>query len=105
MLGVLAERGEGTAWAVLQLRPRGRRNALVLDNPDGRAEFFRYESMLNVAADLPEVILCLYDLERYGAAVMMDVLQTHPRVIVNNTIHNNPDFIEPRLYLGGKPDD
>ena len=77
----------------------------VLDNPDGRAEFFRYESMLNVAAGLPEVILCLYDLERYGAAVMMNVLQTHPRVIVNNTIRNNPDFIEPSLYLARKPAD
>ena len=35
----------------------------VLDHPDGRAEFFRYESLLTAAVSaLPEVVVCLYDL-------------------------------------------
>jgi hypothetical protein len=47
---------------------------LVLDNPDGRAEFFRYEARLtSLVARFSQVILCLYDLRRFGA----EVLWTH----------------------------
>lgn len=74
----------------------------VLDHPDGRAEFFRYESRLNdVIPDYPLVVLCLYDLERFGAEVLMDTLRTHPVVIVDGMIHDNPYFIEPHRFLPG----
>lgn len=63
----------------------------VLDHPDGRAEFFRYESLLTAAISaLPEVVVCLYDLERFGAEYHMDTLRAHPRVIVDGLIHENP---------------
>jgi hypothetical protein len=50
----------------------------ALDHPDGRAEFFR----------------C-------GAEVLMDTLRTHPMVIVDGMIHDNPYFIEPGKFVGG----
>ena len=72
----------------------------VLDHPDGRAEFFRYESLLTAAISaLPEVVVCLYDLERFGAEVLMDTLRTHPRVIVDGMIYDNPYYIEPGKFL------
>jgi len=70
----------------------------VLDHPDGRAEFFRYESLLTaVISALPEVVV--YDLERFGAEVLMDTLRTHPRVIVGGLIHDNRYYIEPGKFL------
>ena len=72
----------------------------VLDHPDDRAEFFRYESLLTAAVSaLPEVVVCLYDLERFGAEVLMDTLRTHPRVIVDGMIYDNPYYIEPGKFL------
>ena len=72
----------------------------VLDHPEGRAEFFRYESLLTAAISaLPEVVVCLYDLERFGAEVLMDTLRTHPRVIVDGMIYDNPYYIEPGKFL------
>lgn len=72
----------------------------VLDQPGERSEFFRYEAGLNeVIPDYPQVILLLYDLERFGSEVLMDVLQTHPRVIVDDMVHDNPYYIEPGKYL------
>src|ERR1700730_3161594 len=42
----------------------------VLDQPGGRAEFFRYEARLTeFITSFPQVILCLYDLQRFGAEV------------------------------------
>jgi hypothetical protein len=75
----------------------------VLNQPAGRAEFFRYEARLNeVIATYPQVILCLYDLERFGAEVLMDALRTHPMVVVDGMVHDNPYYVEPGKFLVGR---
>jgi len=72
----------------------------VLDQPAGRSEFFRYEARLNeVIPNYAQVILCLYDLQRFGAEVLMDTLRTHPRVVVDGIVHENPYYIEPGKFL------
>ena len=72
----------------------------VLNQPAGRPEFMRYEAKLNeVIRNYAQVILCLYDLDRYGAEVLMDTLRTHPRVVVDGMVHENPYYIEPGKFL------
>ena len=72
----------------------------VLNQPAGRPEFFRYEAGLNeVIPNYAQVILCLYDLERFGAEVLMDTLRTHPRVVVDGMVHENPYYVEPGKFL------
>ena len=72
----------------------------VLNQPTARAEFFRYEAKLNeVIPNYAQVIVCLYDLDRFGAEVLMDALRTHPRVVVDGMVHENPYYIEPGKYL------
>jgi hypothetical protein len=48
------------------------------------------------------VILCLYDLERFGAEVLMDALRTHPMVVVDGMVHDNPYYLAPGKLLGGR---
>jgi hypothetical protein len=75
----------------------------ILGHPAGRAEFFRYESMLNtVIPKYPQIILCLYDLERFGAEVLMDALRTHPMVVVDGMVHDNPYYVEPGKFLAAR---
>jgi hypothetical protein len=72
----------------------------VLNQPAGRPEFFRYEARLNeVIPNYAQVILCLYDLDRFGAEVLMDTLRTHPRVVVDGMVHENPYYVEPGKFL------
>ena len=74
----------------------------VLNQPDGRKEFFRYEARLTgFIASLPAVIFCLYDLQRFGAEVLMDTLRTHPMVVVDGVMHDNPYYVEPGEFLRG----
>lgn len=74
----------------------------ALDHPDGRLEFFRYEARVTgFAADLPAVFCCLYDLQRFGAEVVIDSLRTHPMVAVDGVLHDNPYFIDPGAFLRG----
>ena len=71
-----------------------------LDHPSGRTEFFRFEAMLNqLCPAFPQVMLCLRDLERTGAEVMMDTLRTHPVAIMDDVIHANPYYIGPDTFL------
>jgi hypothetical protein len=75
----------------------------ILNQPAGRAEFFRYEAKLNeFMPSYPQVILCMYDLERFGAEVLMDALRTHPMVVVDGMVHDNPYYIEPGKFLVGQ---
>ena len=74
----------------------------ALDHPDGRMEFSRYEARITAfAADLPAVLLCLYDLQRFGADVLVDSLRTHPMVVVDGGVHDNPYYIDPGAFLRG----
>jgi hypothetical protein len=41
----------------------------------------------------------MYDLERFGAEVLMDALRTHPMVVVDGMVHDNPYYIEPDKFL------
>jgi hypothetical protein len=68
---------------------------------DGRRQFIRYEARLTeLITDLPALILCLYDLRLSGGEVLMDVLRTHPMVVVDGMIHDNPYYVPPDTLLG-----
>jgi hypothetical protein len=72
----------------------------VLNHPDGRTEFFRFEARLNqFTFSVPLVVLCLYDMQGMGAEVLMEALRTHPAVIVDGVLHENPYYIEPGTFL------
>jgi hypothetical protein len=75
---------------------------MALSHPAERAEFVRHEARLNeVIPNYPQLILCLYDLERIGAEVLLDALRTHQRVIVDGMVHENPYCVEPGKFLAG----
>jgi hypothetical protein len=74
----------------------------ALDHPDGRLEFFRYEARVTgFVANLPAVFVCLYDLQRFGAQVLIDSLRTHPMVVVDGVVRDNPYYIDPGAFLRG----
>ena len=67
-----------------------------------RREFMQYEARLTeFVADLPELILCLYDLRLSGAGVLMDVLRTHPVAVVDGVLHDNPYYVPADALLDG----
>jgi hypothetical protein len=55
------------------------------------AELLVLESEMNRYLPLyPQVILCLYDIDRFGAGIVVDLLRTHPRVLVGGMLVENP---------------
>jgi hypothetical protein len=72
----------------------------IRDNWPGSADFLRYEIKLNqLLAKDRDVILCLYDLSKLGAGVVMDTLRSHPMVILGGVIQVNPFYMPPDEFL------
>jgi DNA-binding CsgD family transcriptional regulator len=65
----------------------------VLLQPHGADDFFVYEAALNDIVDRkPAVFLCMYDLQRFGLDHLVAVLKTHPVVLLDQTVLDNPHF-------------
>lgn len=67
--------------------------------PD-KNELLALESEMNRYLPLfPQVIVCLYDLERFGGGIVVDLLKTHSRVLVGGAIVENPYCMTPDEVL------
>jgi hypothetical protein len=70
------------------------------------ADLVGYESELNrIMSDFPQVNLCLYDLTRCSGELIMDVLKTHPKVLLGGMIIDNPYYLEPDEFLAARDPD
>lgn len=69
----------------------------------GVGELIGYESELNrLMSRYPQVNLCLYDLNRCSADLAMDVLKTHPKVLMAGMVLENPYYLEPEEFLAAR---
>jgi DNA-binding CsgD family transcriptional regulator len=76
----------------------------VLPGPPGWDDLFRYESALNLAVEqMPAILICLYDLQKFGADMLVEVLHTHPKVLLDRTVIDNPHYVDPTEYLASPP--
>jgi hypothetical protein len=67
---------------------------------DGANSFVEYESKLNyLLPDYPDPVVCTYDLNLINAGVAMDVMRTHPLVIIGGILQENPFFVPPDEFL------
>lgn len=92
------------------LRPRagapGRLTRLVanmewaLEDLPGVNDIVEYETRLNnVLPAFHDPVVCTYDLSRFDASVVMDIMRTHPMVIIGGTLQENPFYLPPAEML------
>lgn len=59
-----------------------------------------YESELNrFTAKHPQAILCTYDLTQYNESIVLDLLKTHPMVLLSGIPIENPYYLTPDEFL------
>ncbi len=72
----------------------------ALEELPGVSDLIEYEAKLNhVLPQYDDVVVCSYDLSRFGAGVVMDILRTHPMVIIGGTLQENPFYVPPDEFL------
>ena len=63
-------------------------------------ELARYESEFNrYVTRYPQWGLCLYDLGRFGGGILVDVLKTHPKILLGGMVLDNPHYLTPDEFL------
>jgi hypothetical protein len=68
----------------------------VLTGAPGVEQLFDYESDINrFAPRYPQMLLCMYDLERFGGNILLDLLKTHPRLLLGGMVLDNPHYLSP----------
>jgi DcmR-like sensory protein len=66
----------------------------------GALALMAYEAELNtILARYDDAIMCSYDLSFTGGAVVLDVMRTHPAVLIGGVIQQNPFYIPPEQML------
>jgi MEDS: MEthanogen/methylotroph, DcmR Sensory domain len=59
-----------------------------------------YEARLNgVLARYDDPVICNYDMSKFGARVAIDIMRTHPMVIIGGLLRENPFFVPPDEFL------
>lgn len=72
----------------------------ALEPVPGVNDIVEYEIKLNqVVEKYPDPLVCCYDLNRHSASVVMDILRTHPMVIVGGVLQENPLYVPPAKLL------
>ena len=66
----------------------------------GVDDLIEYEVRVNyLIPKYEDVVICTYDLTKFGASVVMDALRTHPAVIIGGLLQENPFFVPPDQLL------
>lgn len=84
-----------------QARVRGYRLTRFVANMEwgltglpGVEDIVEYESRLNsILPNFPDPVICTYDLDRFSAGLVMDIMRVHPLVIIAGMLHENPFYV------------
>jgi len=72
----------------------------ALETVPGVTDIVEYETKLNfITPKYPDPIVCVYDLNRHSGSVVMDILRTHPMVIIGGVLQENPLYVPPAEFL------
>jgi hypothetical protein len=63
-------------------------------------ELLMLESEMNQYLPLyPQIVVCLYDIDRFGGGALMNLVMTHPRMLVGGVVIENPYLLTPDEIL------
>jgi hypothetical protein len=46
-----------------------------------------------------DAVICVYDLAKFGGDTVVDIMRTHPMVIIGGILQQNPFFVPPEEFL------
>ena len=71
----------------------------LLDKP-GVDDLLEYETRINyLLPKYDDPIICTYNLSKFSAGVVMDIMRTHPVVMIGGMLQENPFFVPPDQFL------
>jgi hypothetical protein len=63
-------------------------------------DLVEFESRVNhVWSRHDDAVICVYDLAKFGGDTIVDMIRTHPLVIIGGILQRNPFFVPPEEFL------
>jgi hypothetical protein len=63
-------------------------------------DLVEFESRVNdVWSSHDDVVICTYDLAKFGGEMVIDIMRTHPMIIIGGILQQNPFFVPPEEFL------
>jgi MEDS: MEthanogen/methylotroph, DcmR Sensory domain len=69
----------------------------ALEDRPGVEALIEYDAKAN-AVPFTDPVVCTHDLTRFGGDVVVEVMQTHPMIILGEILQENPFFVPPDAY-------
>jgi hypothetical protein len=74
--------------------------AWQLKEPAALDHLLEFECRVNnILPKSGDIVICSYDLDKFGAANIIDALRTHPIVLIGGIVHHNPFYVPPEELL------
>jgi MEDS: MEthanogen/methylotroph, DcmR Sensory domain len=72
----------------------------ALEDRPGVNDIVEYESKLNYYLHrYSDPVICVYDLTKFGGDTVIDIMRTHPLVIIGGILQENPFYVPPDDFL------
>ena len=72
----------------------------ALGDSPGVEDLLEYETRVNYfLPKYDDLVVCTFDLNKFGGGVVLDILRTHPMVIIGGILQENPFFVPPDEFL------
>jgi hypothetical protein len=75
----------------------------ALNDKEGITDLLEYEAKANEVWERQEgpfnPVICTYDVTRFGGDVVVDVMRTHPMIIIGGILQENPFYVPPNEFL------
>jgi hypothetical protein len=71
----------------------------ALEDRPGVHQLLEYEARFNLLPPHPDPVICAYDLAKFPGDVVLDVIRTHPLVLIGGVLQENPFFIPPDQFV------
>jgi hypothetical protein len=66
---------------------------------DDADQLLQYEANFNRIPRNRDPVICIYDLAKHSAAFIMDIMRTHPMIIIGGILQMNPFYVSPDQFL------
>jgi hypothetical protein len=68
--------------------------------PSNMDNLVEFESRVNdVWHRHDDAVICVYDLAKFGGEAVVDIIRTHPMIIIGGLLQQNPFFVPPEEFL------
>lgn len=100
---LITEAEKAVAEGYHALRGTGEMSWVFHGHP-GSNRFVEYEAKLNrdLFPEYPVTGLCQYEWQRFGLPLLLDVICTHPTIIIGTKVYENPYYIPAAEFLNRK---